>query len=62
MQGCLVNLLDNSLKYGSTPIHIDIRLTESNSSVQLALTDNGPGIPEEYRDKVFEKFFRVPYW
>ena len=60
MQGVLVNLLDNSLKYGSTPIHIDIRLTESNSAVQLALTDNGPGIPEEYRDKVFEKFFRVP--
>lgn len=60
MQGVLVNLLDNSLKYGDKPIHIDIRLTEQNGAIQLALADNGPGIPEEYKEKVFEKFFRVP--
>jgi signal transduction histidine kinase len=59
-QGVLVNLLDNSLKYGKQPVHIDIRLTEQNGTVQLSLTDNGPGIPEEYKERVFEKFFRVP--
>lgn len=60
MQGVLVNLLDNSLKYGEGAIHVHINLTENNGRVYLALTDNGPGIPEEYREKVFEKFFRVP--
>jgi len=60
MQGVLVNLLDNSLKYSDKPVHIDIRLTERNAAIQLSLTDNGPGIPEEYKEKVFEKFFRVP--
>ncbi len=60
MQGVLVNLLDNSLKYGDKPINIHIQLTENNGKVQLAFTDNGPGIPEEYKEKVFEKFFRVP--
>ncbi len=60
IQGVLVNLIDNSLKYGEAPVHIDIRLAETNGKVQLALTDNGPGIPEEYREKIFEKFFRVP--
>ena len=60
MQGVLVNLLDNSLKYGEGKINIHISLSETNGKVQLALTDNGPGIPEEYREKVFEKFFRVP--
>jgi two-component system phosphate regulon sensor histidine kinase PhoR len=60
MQGVLVNLIDNSLKYGVAPVHIDIKLNEHNGAVQLALSDNGPGIPEEYREKVFEKFFRVP--
>jgi len=60
MQGVLVNLVDNSLKYSNGPVHIDINLTETNGAVQLTLTDNGPGIPEEYREKVFEKFFRVP--
>ncbi len=60
IQGVLVNLIDNSLKYGVKPVHINISLVENNGKVQLALTDNGPGIPEEYREKVFEKFFRVP--
>jgi signal transduction histidine kinase len=60
MQGVLVNLIDNSLKYGEQPVNICIRLTEQNGKVQLSHTDNGPGIPEEYREKVFEKFFRVP--
>jgi len=60
MQGVLVNLLDNSLKYGTGNINIHISLAENNGAVQLALTDNGPGIPEEYKEKIFEKFFRVP--
>ena len=60
MQGVLINLVDNSLKYGVAPVYIQINLAEQNGAVQLSLTDNGPGIPEEYREKVFEKFFRVP--
>jgi signal transduction histidine kinase len=60
MQGVLVNLLDNSLKYGGDKTNIRVSLTENNGKIQLSLTDNGPGIPEEYREKVFEKFFRVP--
>lgn len=60
IQGVLVNLIDNSLKYGKAPVRISIKLQEANGRLRLALTDNGPGIPDEYREKVFEKFFRVP--
>ena len=60
MQGVLVNLLDNSLKYATAHPFIRISLTENNGSVRLAFSDNGPGIPEEYKEKIFEKFFRVP--
>jgi len=60
MQGVLVNLVDNSLKYGGERVNIDITLAEHNGAVRLELKDNGPGIPEEYKEKVFEKFFRVP--
>jgi K+-sensing histidine kinase KdpD len=59
-QGVLINLIDNSIKYANRPAEIKIQLTEEQDSIQLSVTDNGPGIPEEYRERVFEKFFRVP--
>jgi signal transduction histidine kinase len=31
-----------------------------NGKININVTDNGPGIPDQYRKKVFEKFFRVP--
>jgi two-component system phosphate regulon sensor histidine kinase PhoR len=54
------NLLDNALKYskGDPSIQIDLKGAENN--VQITVTDNGIGIPAEYKDKVFDKFFRVP--
>lgn len=54
------NLLDNAIKYSNdnTVIKINIELLENN--VVLKIADNGIGIPDEYKNKVFEKFFRVP--
>ncbi len=55
------NLLDNAMKYGSANPVIRIGITETGSAVQLTVADNGVGIPPEYREKIFEKFFRVPH-
>lgn len=55
------NLLDNSLKYGKENPAIHINLEEKEKTVQLTIADNGIGIPAEYKDKVFEKFFRIPH-
>ncbi len=57
----IFNLLDNALKYtnGSSPI-ITIQITGAEDQLKLSIADNGIGIPLEYKDKVFEKFFRVP--
>jgi len=60
LQGVLINLLDNSLKYGTVATHINVTLTENNDNLSISVTDNGPGIPNEYSSKVFDKFFRVP--
>ena len=60
LQGVLVNLLDNSLKYGQGRIRIHVSLVSVNGNISIHVADNGPGIPDEYRKKVFEKFFRVP--
>ena len=60
LQGVIINLFDNSLKYGNGNPEIEISLSKSNDFARIVISDNGPGIPEEYRKKVFDKFFRVP--
>ncbi len=55
------NLLDNALKYSKEEPSIKIELQGSTDNVVLSVTDNGIGIPPEYRDKVFDKFFRIPH-
>jgi len=54
------NLLDNALKYGNGNIAIKFDLKEKGNEVELSVADNGIGISPEYKEKVFEKFFRVP--
>ncbi len=60
IQGVLLNLIDNSLKYAGIHPRIQIELNKSGNTVSLCVKDNGKGIPSEYINKVFDKFFRVP--
>jgi len=54
------NLLDNARKYcGDHPV-ITIETVSEKNRVRVMVSDNGPGIPSEFRKKVFQKFFRVP--
>lgn len=54
------NLLDNALKYSKGDPTIQFDLSGKENTIEMTVTDNGIGIPQEYKDKVFEKFFRVP--
>ena len=54
------NLLDNALKYSTEAPRIEIALEGDKDTVQLRVADNGIGIAPEYRNKIFEKFFRIP--
>ncbi|HEY9815474.1 MAG TPA: ATP-binding protein, partial [Candidatus Obscuribacterales bacterium] len=56
----LMNLLDNAIKY--TPVSGRIRLTilhRTTQKVQVSICDDGPGIPEENCDRIFEDRFRL---
>lgn len=55
------NLLDNAIKYSKENPVISINMIGDDKTVQLAVTDNGIGIAAEYKEKVFDKFFRVPH-
>jgi NtrC-family two-component system sensor histidine kinase KinB len=62
------NLLTNALKYTPRAGQVSIRVSsrqnaaaEDREVLQIAVTDTGPGIPPEFRTRVFEKFFRVEH-
>ena len=55
------NLLDNALKYSKEDPVIQIDLKGDEDNVLITVKDHGIGIAPEYKDKIFDKFFRVPH-
>ncbi|WP_108248742.1 sensor histidine kinase [Planctomonas deserti] len=55
----LHNLVANAITYSPDGSHVGIGVRRSESVVELAVTDQGVGIPESDLDRVFERFFRV---
>jgi K+-sensing histidine kinase KdpD len=54
-------LVDNASKYAPAGTTITLHAGRADSShVRLTVSDEGPGIPEDMRGRVFEKFFRIP--
>jgi len=56
----IYNLLDNALKYSKEKPEITVKIISHSGYIELCVSDNGIGIAPEYRQKIFEKFFRVP--
>ena len=55
----LGNLLDNAVRYTQRGGRVTVRVAAENDQVLLAVEDNGPGIPADERERVFERFHRV---
>jgi signal transduction histidine kinase len=51
------NLLSNAVRHAESSVVV--RLTTNDDLVELVVTDDGPGIPESDRDRVFERFVRL---
>lgn len=56
----LYNLLDNALKYSVKDPEIFVHILDHGQYLEMRVTDNGMGIANEYKGKIFEKFFRIP--
>ncbi|HEX4621412.1 MAG TPA: ATP-binding protein, partial [Myxococcaceae bacterium] len=56
------NLLNNAIHF--TPeggrVEVRVRPVEAGAMARFEISDTGPGVPEEYRARIFEKFFQVP--
>ncbi len=54
------NLLDNALKYTPAPGRVDVAVQRNGASVLLRVDDSGPGIAPAERQRVLDRFYRVP--
>ena len=56
----LNNLLSNAIKHSPPGSDVTITVTKDNDHVKFSVSDNGPGLNEEFQSQIFSKFFRVP--
>ena len=59
LSGVVYNLADNAIKYNHPGGTVTIRLRERGEQAILQVADTGVGIPEESRERIFERFYRV---
>jgi len=55
----VTNVVDNAIKYGPERSTVTISVSEEGSETTIGVTDQGPGISPEHRDRVFERFYRA---
>ena len=56
LKRCIANLVENAARYGGG---VEIVAADDGSRVSITVSDQGPGIPEEFLEKVFDPFFRL---
>ncbi|CAN5481142.1 ATP-binding protein [soil metagenome] len=54
------NLIDNALRYTRAGSTVEVIVHEVDGRAVVDVVDQGPGIPPEWLDRVFDRFFRVP--
>jgi two-component system, OmpR family, phosphate regulon sensor histidine kinase PhoR len=59
VQQVLYNLIDNAIKYGRAGGMVSVGAEVKPEGVQVHVSDDGPGIPPDARERIFERFFRL---
>lgn len=54
------NIVENAVKYATDTPKIIINIVENSKGLSLQFTDNGPGIPKEHLEYIFDRFYRIP--
>ena len=56
----LINFLSNAVRHSPDQTPIDITLSQRDGQVEFTVRDYGPGLREEHRDRVFDRYFKAP--
>jgi heavy metal sensor kinase len=59
LRQALINLVDNAIKFSGVSGRIRIRLAEESGQATIDVSDTGPGIPADARDRIFDRFYRA---
>ena len=57
-ENAISNLIDNAIKYGGN--YIGVNLSKKGNQTSITIEDNGLGIEKAQREKIFDKFYRIP--
>ena len=60
LDSLLQNLIENAIKYSPPRGRVLVGIEPAAAGAVLTVSDEGPGIPAEFRERVFERFYRVP--
>jgi signal transduction histidine kinase len=59
LRRALRNLLENAQRYGGGAVDVSVQRNAA-AEAEVRVCDRGPGVPEAYRERIFEAFFRLP--
>ena len=55
----IFNLTENAIRYNRTNAQVHISVCDDGDKISIRVRDNGHGIPEQYRESIFQPFFRI---
>ena len=55
----LINLIENAIKYGKDQGKVMVEINSELKNIEVIVEDNGPGIPQEFLLRIFERFFKI---
>jgi two-component system phosphate regulon sensor histidine kinase PhoR len=58
MTVAVLNLVDNAIKYAADGKKLEVTLRRADDGVELVVRDYGPGVPDDEREAIFERFYR----
>jgi len=56
----LTNLISNAIRYSYDNAVVNVEVKQQHNKIMFAVTDKGQGIAPQYKEKIFDRYFRVP--